>query len=212
MRDLFFSHEVTQGVLQFHGLDKKVVLGVQVRRTLRALEIKRKPLLDAPHFSPLSKVHEQEQIQDQRSCKDAVLAQEINLDLHRVPEPAEDIDAVPALFVVSLGRVIVDGHLVIEVPVKLRIHLGLQNGVQDRKFARLFGLERILVIQDKAVPVAENIDLLAIKKSILGKRETEAKRFILSLPNVKDVRFVFSLSLRDVVPSRESRANVKLGE
>jgi len=61
-------------------------------------------------------------------------------------------------------------------------------------------------------PVAENIDLEDIKNNIMGKKETEARRYILSIPNVKNVQFSFSLSLRDMIPNKNSRVNVKLGE
>lgn len=61
-------------------------------------------------------------------------------------------------------------------------------------------------------PVAENIDLEDIKNNIMGKKETEARRYILSIPNIKDVQFNFSLSLRDMIPNKQGRVTVKLGE
>lgn len=37
--DLLFSHEIAQGIFQFHQLNKKIVLGIEARCTLWALEI-----------------------------------------------------------------------------------------------------------------------------------------------------------------------------
>src|SRR5690606_19770526 len=46
VRDLLFTHQVTQRVLQLHVLDEQVVLRVQLRRHHRALEVERQPFLD----------------------------------------------------------------------------------------------------------------------------------------------------------------------
>jgi len=61
-------------------------------------------------------------------------------------------------------------------------------------------------------PVAENIDLETIKTNILGKSETEARRYILSLPKVKDVRFDFSWSLNNLIPEKENKVIVEIGK
>lgn len=61
-------------------------------------------------------------------------------------------------------------------------------------------------------PVSKKIDLEDVKKNILGKKESDARRYILSLPHIKDVRFMFSLSLTDKIPDYESKVKVKVGE
>src|SRR4051812_36885209 len=45
--DLLFAHQPAQGVLELGLLDEEVVLGVEPRGRLRALEVERQPLLDA---------------------------------------------------------------------------------------------------------------------------------------------------------------------
>src|SRR4030065_641518 len=57
--DEVLAHPVAQGVLQFGGRDEQVVLRVQPRRHLRALEVEREPLLDPLLSGPGRKVHEQ---------------------------------------------------------------------------------------------------------------------------------------------------------
>jgi hypothetical protein len=40
MGDLFFTHQIPQGILKFHRLDKKVMLRVKALSIHRALKIK----------------------------------------------------------------------------------------------------------------------------------------------------------------------------
>ena len=61
-------------------------------------------------------------------------------------------------------------------------------------------------------PVAKDLDLEKIQKEILGKKEIDARRYILSLEDVKNVQFKFSLSFTDKIPSKTSRVKVILGE
>ncbi|HPA25802.1 MAG TPA: hypothetical protein PLK76_03525 [bacterium] len=61
-------------------------------------------------------------------------------------------------------------------------------------------------------PVAENMALEEIKNNILGKNEAEARRYILSLPKVKDVRFIFSWNLSSKVPNSATKVNVVLSK
>ncbi len=82
--------------------------------------------------------------------------------------------------------------------------------IKVNKFEIEAGLADLLV--KATFPVAENINLVEIKSKVLGKNEKEARRYILSLINIKDVRFVFSLNLRNVIPQNENRVKIKLGE
>lgn len=84
----------------------------------------------------------------------------------------------------------------------------LEIEVQDRDMG--LGLANLKI--NAIFPVAQQIDLEDVRKNILGKHEREARHYILSLDNVKDVRFIFSLSLSDKIPTDESRVDVKLGD
>jgi len=57
-------------------------------------------------------------------------------------------------------------------------------------------------------PVVKKVDLEDVKKNILGKNESEARRYLLSLPYIKDVRFVFSLGMGSRIPNWAKRVQV----
>src|SRR4051812_35488454 len=98
-----FAPDPAPGVLQLCQLDEDVVLGVQAGRRLRALVVEAQPLLDAAQPGALGEVAEQDQVEREWRGEDAVAAEEVDLDLHRVVEPPEDVDVVPTLFVVAAG-------------------------------------------------------------------------------------------------------------
>src|SRR6266850_2381299 len=124
---------------------------------LRALEVEAEPLLDALHPGAGGQVPEQRQIQHDGRRQDRVPAEEIDLDLHRVAHPPDDVDVVPALFVVAAGLVVVDRHLVLQVLVEVRVLLRLEDLLQHRQLADLFGLEVRRIVEDFAVAVAEDV-------------------------------------------------------
>src|ERR1035441_7372413 len=98
VRNQVLPHDVAQRVLHLHRLDKQIVLRVDALGAVWRLEVEAQPLLDAQAAQARrtrGEVHEQAQIQRQRSCQNRVAAQEINLELHGIAEPAEDIDVVP---------------------------------------------------------------------------------------------------------------------
>src|SRR5688500_1637790 len=66
VRNLLLTHQVSEGVLQLGLLDEEIVLGIQARSHLRALEVEREPLLDAAEPGPLRQVEEQRQVEHQR--------------------------------------------------------------------------------------------------------------------------------------------------
>ena len=133
------------------------MLRIHRLRVLRALEVEREPLLDARHPRSLREIEEQHQVQHQRRGEDRIAAQKVDLDLHRIPEPAEDVDVVPAFFVVTARRVVVDAHLVKDVPVQLRIHIRLQDILEHPELRFLLRLEALRVVQHLPVAVAENV-------------------------------------------------------
>ena len=129
--------EVAQRVFQLHQLDEEIMLGIQARGRHRRLEVEAQPLLNARVLQlrrALGEVQKQHQVEHNRRRENRVAAQEIDLDLHRIAEPAEDVDVIPALFVITARRVIVDAHLVIDILVKIGVELGLQNVFEHPSF------------------------------------------------------------------------------
>ena len=121
MGDDVFAHHPTQRVLQLGELNEQVMLGVKARCDLRALVIEAQPLLDATHAGALCKVAQQDEVECKRGSEDRVTAQEVDLDLHGVAQPASDVDVVPALFGIASGWVVVDGDFVKYVAVQLGV-------------------------------------------------------------------------------------------
>src|SRR5688572_21437781 len=106
--DQIFTAQVPQSVLQFHELNKDVVLRIQAGRGLWRFEIERQPLLHSLHTGPLGEIQKQRKVETKRSGEDRIATKEIDLDLHFVSQPAKDVDIIPALFVVAAGRIVVD--------------------------------------------------------------------------------------------------------
>src|SRR5437879_13650389 len=86
-----------------------------------------------------------------------ITAEEIHLDLHGVVEPAEDINIVPAFFVVAARRVIVDADFVADIAVELGIKLGLENIFEDPELRFFLGFEGVGIVENFAVAIAEDI-------------------------------------------------------
>src|SRR5436189_6368542 len=103
VRDLLLTHQPAQRVLEFRLLDEEVVLGVQAGGELRALEVEREPFLNARQSRPAGEIKEQCQIEHDRGREDRVAAQEVDLDLHRIAQPSEDVDVVPPFLIVAAG-------------------------------------------------------------------------------------------------------------
>src|SRR5690349_5718033 len=110
MRDQLFALQEAQSVLQLHELNEQVVLRIDRRRVHRALEVEREPFLDAVHVRAPGEVEKQRDVEDDRRGQDAVAAEEVDLQLHRVAEPADEIDVVPPFLVVAARRIVVDPH------------------------------------------------------------------------------------------------------
>src|SRR2546421_10694994 len=154
MCNQIFSAQVAQGIFEFHQLDENVMLRVKSGRGLRRLEVEGEPLLHAFHSGSLCQVEEEREVEDDGRGQDGIAAEEIYLDLHRIAEPAEDVYVVPALFVVSARRIIIDANDVREILVKLWIDFRLKNVFEHRELGLFFSLEGIWIVQDFAVSVA----------------------------------------------------------
>src|SRR5437867_6856201 len=86
--DQLFALQVPERVLQLHELNEQVVLRVQPRGVNGRFEIKRQPFLDAAHAGALGEIQEQGDVEHDRRGKDAVAAQEVDLELHRIAQPS----------------------------------------------------------------------------------------------------------------------------
>src|SRR5688572_30499294 len=128
--DQFLAHHVAQRVLELHQLDKQVVLGVEPGGVHRTLEVERQPLLDAGHAGALGEIEKQRQVEHDRRREDAVAAEEVDLQLHLVAEPAHQVDIVPALFIVAARRIVVDADDVMEIFVEAGVEMRLQDVVE----------------------------------------------------------------------------------
>ena len=89
-------------------------------------------------------------LQGQRGGQDAVLAEEIYLDLHLVAQEAGDVDVVPGLFIIAARLVVVDPHHVVlhRVPQAIGEHVAL--GVD-------LVLQALRLAQGLPVAVAEQV-------------------------------------------------------
>src|SRR6185437_16177566 len=144
-------------VLHLRLLDEKIVLGLQARRRHRALVEERQPFLDSLHSGPLSEVAEQRDIEHERCGENGVAAEEVDLDLHGIIHPSEDVDVVPAFLVVAARRIVVDPDDVREILVQIRILLRLKDRVQHRQLGLFLGLERLRIVEHFPVAVAEDV-------------------------------------------------------
>src|SRR5215471_8715258 len=117
--DELFALQITQSVFELHQLDEQIVLWIDGGRMHRTLEVERQPLLDAAHVRALGQIEQQRHIEHDGCRQDAVAAQEVDLELHRIAEPPEQIDVVPAFLVVAARRIVVDPDHVAEVPIQI---------------------------------------------------------------------------------------------
>ena len=83
----------------------------------RSLEEEAEEALYAVASCPSSEVAQQAEVETERRCEDRVAAEEVDLDLHWVAHPSEDVNIVPTLLVVVARRIIVDAHLVVVLSV-----------------------------------------------------------------------------------------------
>ncbi len=155
--DRLFAAHHAERVLEPEVLDEEVVLLHVARGRVRALEVEREPLLDARAAGAACEVEEEREVEHDGRGEDRVAAEEVDLDLHLVAEPAEDVDVVPAFLRVAVRRVIVDADFVVEVAVEVGVGLGLEDRVEHAGLRDLLGAERVRVVEDLAVAVAEDV-------------------------------------------------------
>ena len=108
---------------------------------IRALEVKRQPLLNAAEPAALRQIQEEDQIKRYRSGQNAIATQEVDLDLHGIIKPAKDVDVVPPFLVVSPGLVVMNVDLVVVGTVQILVEVGLQNIVEHRELTPFLSAE-----------------------------------------------------------------------
>ena len=118
--DEFFSHDVAESVFEFGFLDEEIVLGVEPFSDLGAFEEEGHPFLYAVEARALGEIEGQSDIERDRGGEDGVAAEEIDLDLHGVAQPTEDVDVVPSFFRVAARGIIFDTDFVIVIFVQFR--------------------------------------------------------------------------------------------
>lgn len=82
--------------------------------------------------------------------------------------------------------------------------------IQIQDFNQELGIANLDI--EATFNVAEQINSEEILQNILGKDQKDARRYILSLPNIKNVRFAFSMSLTSKISSNSNRVKIILGE
>src|SRR5690349_25044023 len=105
----------------------------------------------------MREVGEEGEVEHDRRGKDRIAAEEVDLDLHRITHPSDDVDVVPAFFVVAARGVVVDSHDVGEVLVQIRVRLRLQDRVQYTELRLLLRLELRRIVEHFAVAFAEDV-------------------------------------------------------
>src|SRR5207253_9743703 len=111
-------------------LNKEVVLRIDFRGAHGTLEIKRQPLLNAfagQFRTALGEIEKQHQVENEWGGAYGIAAEKINLDLHGIAQPPEDVQVVPAFLVIATRRVVIDSHFVAEIAVMLRVQFRLQD-------------------------------------------------------------------------------------
>src|SRR5688572_7343947 len=147
MCDQILTPQIPQSVLELHKLNEQIMFRIKACRAHRTLEIEAQPLLDASHTASLGQIEEQNQIQNDRRGQNAVPAEEIDLDLHGIAQPAVDIDIVPTFLVVTTRRVVVNPDFMGEILIKLRVQLRLEDLIQNRELALFLCLEGLRIVQ-----------------------------------------------------------------
>src|ERR1700730_9400603 len=96
MGNELFTHPLPERVLQLCLLDEQIVLWGQLACSLWAFEVEAEPLLDPALAGAPSQIHQQGEVEHNRRGQDAVTTEEVNLELHRIAQPSEEVDVIPA--------------------------------------------------------------------------------------------------------------------
>ena len=100
------------GVLLIEVVDRLLPYPIVVHRTFQE---EAQEVLNAITPCTGCEIDEQTEIKTHRCCQDRVATKVIDLDLHGIAHPAEDVDIIPRLLIILTWRVVVDAHLVVVV-------------------------------------------------------------------------------------------------
>lgn len=123
----------------------------------RALEEEAQEALYAVTAGTSSEVAEKNKVKTERSSEDRVATEEVDLDLHGITHPTEDVDVVPSFLVVVAGRIVVDTYFVVVVGVEVGLLFGNEDGLESRELGNLFGTEVSGFVKNETVTVAEDV-------------------------------------------------------
>src|SRR6187402_275874 len=155
-----FSHDVAQSIFELHGLNEEVVLRDTPRGAVRGFEVEAEPLLHAEvrqRRRPRRQIHVQAEIERQRSSEDGVAAEEVDLKLHGIAKPAENVDIIPTLLVIPAGRIVVNPDFVKDVLIKIGVLFGLKDVFEDAELGLFLGFERLRIVEYFTVAIAKDV-------------------------------------------------------
>ena len=133
------------------------MFGVETFANFGAFEEEGHPFLNTVESGALSEVEGERDIESDGCGEDGVAAEEIDFDLHGVPEPSEDIDVIPSFFGVAARRIIFDADFVVVITIQVWEGFSVEDVFDDGEFRNFFCFERAWVVEDFAVAVSEDI-------------------------------------------------------
>lgn len=113
-----FTNSIFQNsILLEEMIDRNFVFSIIMHRTLQE---ETQETLDTKTSCTCSQVTQQYKVQAQRSSKNRITAKEINLNLHWIPHPSEDINIIPTFFIIITRRIVIDTYFMIVVCIQVR--------------------------------------------------------------------------------------------
>lgn len=148
--DCIFEHDI----LLEEVVDGHFTLRIVVHR---ALEEEAQEALRAITSLASSEVGKEHEVEQQRSGKNRVAAKEVDLYLHGIAHPSEDINIIPSLLIIVAGRIVIDANLVVIVRVEIGLFVGLENAFQGRKFRNFLCVEVGWFVEHQTIAVAQDV-------------------------------------------------------
>jgi hypothetical protein len=75
----------------------------------------------------LGKVGKKRQVKHNRRCQYRIAAKEIDLDLHGIVQPTENVNIVLAFLIIAVRGIIIDADLMIQFTIQIGVQVGPQN-------------------------------------------------------------------------------------
>ena len=150
-----FADSILQDdILLEEMVDRHLALSIVMHR---ALQEEAEEALRTIATLTCSKVREQYEVEQERSSKNRVTTEEIDLYLHRITHPTENINVIPTFLIVVTRRVVIDTYLVVVIGVKIRLFVSYENAFKRRKLRYFLGMEVGWLIKYKSITVAQDI-------------------------------------------------------